>query len=58
MIDMETEAVFVIKRGVVKTVLTKEMAISSQQTFFRDARRCDFVGKGKFDAIDEQVQHH
>jgi len=55
-IDQETGAVFVIKRGVVKTVLTKEMAIANQQLTVSNTRRCNFNDSSTSDAIANEVK--
>lgn len=55
-IDIETGAVFVVKRGVVKTVLTKEMAIANQQLTVVTTRGCDFSGPCVLDAIALEVK--
>jgi len=54
--DVQTGAVFVILRGVIKTVLTKEMAIANQQASIRSTRRCDFQKPIVLDSVAEQVK--
>ncbi len=55
-IDQETGAVFVIKHGIVKTVLTKEMAVANQQLTIANTRKCNFNDHSTSDAIANEVK--